>query len=180
MLKSSNKKILTTIAILSILATGIVYGIYYKNKYRQDTSGAYTVGDVQTNNDQVEKPKNEIGDSTETSNIEPQKSTNRTASPRALVAPSGNFVSAHNVKSSSIIESVCVTSPGAKCSILFIMGGVTKSLNEKTADHEGITAWTFKPSDLGIKSGSWEIKSVASLDGQTKETKDAMKLEVTP
>lgn len=97
-----------------------------------------------------------------------------------LISPSGTFVSAHkNVPSTAPLSSVCNTSSGATCSIVFTMNSTTKSLPAQTTDRGGATYWnSWTPNSIGLTSGVWKVAAVASLNGQTKTTADALDLEV--
>lgn len=128
--------------------------------------------------------------SSNTSSQSTSKSSSVTTSPGAvkentapradLIAPTGNFVSAHkNVPLNATLSSVCNTSAGAKCKIVFTSGETTKSLPEQTTDLGGSTFWnSWTPSSIGLTSGEWSVQAVATLNDQTKSTSDAMKLEV--
>jgi hypothetical protein len=98
----------------------------------------------------------------------------------ALLDPTGNFVSAHkNISADTVLSSVCNTTSGASCQIVFTNGSLTKSLASQIADPNGAAYWnSWTPADIGLSSGAWQVKAVASLGGKTKTTTDAMKLEV--
>ena len=99
----------------------------------------------------------------------------------SLVQPSGNFVSNHYPGQNGTDtkeQSVCNTTPGARCYIQFTntsTGQVTK-LPELTTENDGSALWLWDASILS--SGQWEIKAVASLNGQTKSAADSIKLNV--
>jgi hypothetical protein len=83
-----------------------------------------------------------------------------------LVEPSGVFVSNHHPNLSghpapNTLQSVCVTTPGATCTIVFTKDGVTKQLPNQIADPGGATYWTWKLQDLGLTTGSWHITAKA-------------------
>lgn len=97
-----------------------------------------------------------------------------------LIAPLGDFVSAHHVAINSRITSVCNTSSGATCKIVFTQGDITISLQPETTDRGGSAYWNeWAPKSIGLKPGTWQIKAVATLNGQTKATSDAMPLEIS-
>ncbi len=101
-------------------------------------------------------------------------------SPTTLIAPSGNFVSAHKVPSNAAIASVCNTTSGASCKITFTSNGVTKSLTAETTDKGGSAYWNgWTPTSIGLTPGSWTIEAVATLGSQTQSAKDALTLEVS-
>ena len=100
-----------------------------------------------------------------------------------LAEPSGTFVSNHHPNlggkpAPNQIQSVCTTTSGAKCSIVFTKDGVTKSLPAQMTDSEGTTYWTWKLQDIGLTAGSWHVEAKATLGSQTKTASDLMNLEV--
>jgi hypothetical protein len=106
------------------------------------------------------------------------KQTNAQVS--TLLDPTGNFVSAHkNVPKSASLSSVCNTTSGAECKIVFTNGSTSKSLTSQTTDSNGSTFWnSWSPEDIGLTSGSWQVQAIATLNGQSKTSTDAMKLEI--
>ena len=105
------------------------------------------------------------------------KATANTAA--ALIAPSGNFVSAHKVGLNNALASDCTTSSGATCQIIFTKDGVARSLSAQGTDRAGSTYWSsWTPASIGLTSGSWKIQAVATLNDQAKTTDDALVLEV--
>lgn len=173
-----NKKAII-IAVSLLILGGASFAYYQDNKpYGQNPSGEYIAEDVPTSAEKIqskdeESPKNQPADQPQ-----PNKSTNNFSTTSSLYKPTGNFVSSHVVEPGSTIESVCITTPGAKCKIIFTNGSNTKVLNAKTTDSEGTTAWIWQPKKLGISGGKWQIKAEASLNSQTKTSKDAKLLEV--
>lgn len=97
-----------------------------------------------------------------------------------LKEPFGNFVSAHrNVPADAVLSSVCNTTAGATCQVTFTNGGITKSLPSQQTDLEGSAYWSsWTPQSIGLTSGSWQVKAIASLGDQTKQGSDAMPLEI--
>lgn len=97
-----------------------------------------------------------------------------------LKAPYGEFVSAHILPSGGEKQpqySICRTTPGASCSIIFTQGDSVKSLPTKTADSEGAASWDkWIPSELGLTSGSWTITAKATLGTQNSQTTDETKM----
>ncbi len=98
-----------------------------------------------------------------------------------LVQPYGDLVSNHRPGqngSGTTEQSVCNTTPSATCFIQFTetsSGKVTK-LPTQTVGSNGSTIWDWDTHTL--TSGEWQIKAVASLNGQTKTVTDSIKLEV--
>ena len=102
-----------------------------------------------------------------------------------LTAPQGNFVSNHHpnlggTPAPNTEQSVCNTTPGAICEIIFTKDGVTKSLQPQTADSGGAAYWSWKIQDVGLTAGSWKVSAQATLGNQTKTADDAITLEVAP
>jgi cytoskeletal protein RodZ len=102
-----------------------------------------------------------------------------------LIEPYGNFVSNHapgKNGSPSTETSVCLTTPGAKCYIAFTSAdnpAVVKTLAAGTADGNGAVYWNnWDVKAAGFTNGVWHIKAVATLNGQTKTTTDAINFEV--
>ena len=111
-----------------------------------------------------------------------QKSDNGGSSTLTLLDPTGNFVSNHHPGengSPTTETSVCTTTPGASCKVSFTKDDVTKSLDAQTTDRGGSAYWSnWKPADLGLTSGSWQVQAIATLNGQTKTADDATALVV--
>lgn len=109
--------------------------------------------------------------------------TSAQSSTLSLYVPSGNFVSNHHPNLSgspapNTIASVCNTTPGASCKIVFSKDGVTKELPSQVTDANGSAYWTWKLQDIGLTAGSWKIQAIASLNGQTKDASDALDMVV--
>jgi len=100
-----------------------------------------------------------------------------------LIAPSGVFVSNHSPNLSGSpapnqISSVCNTTAGANCTIVFTKSGATRSLPVKKTDSGGAAYWTWKLQDIGLTVGTWHVQAVATLGGQTQKTADLRDLVV--
>jgi hypothetical protein len=117
-------------------------------------------------------PANTTTESNDTKQTSAQVST--------LLDPTGNFVSAHkNVPKSASLSSVCNTTSGAECKIIFTNGNTRKSLDSQTTDSNGSSFWnSWSPESIGLTSGAWQVQAVATLNGQSKTSTDAMKLEI--
>lgn len=102
-------------------------------------------------------------------------------SSKNLARPYGSFVSNHRPGqggSGTKEQSACNTTPGAKCYIKFTNTdtGTVYKLPEQTVGSNGSTLWSWDAKVLG--PGSWEITTVANLNGQTKAATDDIKLKV--
>lgn len=105
------------------------------------------------------------------------------ASGAALQAPFGSFVSSHSpsLGSASGEESVCITTPGATCTITFTNSdGVVKTLPAQTTNSNGNATWDWDVKTAGFTEGSWTIKVTATLNGQTQSVTDKLPLKVQP
>lgn len=165
--------------LLVVVGTLIVRAHYYPhtNKVAKSTSSSSqstpSVTSTPANPAQPGDSKNPVaGGATNTSN-------------GALSPPSGNFVSNHspNLNGSpapSHEESVCNTSPGASCQILFTQNDITRELPAQVTDRAGSTYWSWDLRDIGLTQGEWHIRARATLNGQTKTTDDTLSLQVNP
>ena len=92
-----------------------------------------------------------------------------------LDPPYGQFVSNHapgSGGSPTTVDSVCSTTPGAKCYIKFTKSdGTTSQLPSQTIGSDGSTRWSSWDSNI-LSSGSWTVTAVATLAEQTKTTQD--------
>ena len=144
------------------------------------TLNADTKGDTGTSN-----TSGSTSSGASTSNSQPATKDN-TSEPTVggtLKAPTGNFVSNHHPNLSgkpapNEIQSVCVTTAGASCQIVFTKDGVTESLPAQTTDRGGAAYWTWKLQDINLTVGSWKIQAKATLGSQTQTADDPATLEV--
>jgi len=100
-----------------------------------------------------------------------------------LLVPTGNFVSNHHPNLSghpapNQIQSVCVTTPGATCTIVFTKNGVSKQLPDQVTDRGGAAYWTWKLQDIDLTTGTWQVTAKATLGSRTETASDATALEV--
>jgi hypothetical protein len=182
------KKLLVALATLLIVAIGALSFLeatdrvnFFGKKSPSPTIGPQTKGEIPDDSGQEDT---ETPDGQSDSGGTKRNSDGSTPS-KTLFAPSGNFVSNHNPNMSgkpapNLIQSVCVTTPGATCTITFTKDGTTKSLPNQTADGEGATYWDWKLQDIGLSAGEWKIQAKATLNGQTKTTDDPLNLRVAP
>ncbi len=105
-----------------------------------------------------------------------------TQSNTSVKTPYGTFVSNHYPGKNGAplnIDSVCITTPGASCTIKFTRSGISKSLSSQKVNSDGYAYWNqWKPSDIGLTSGSWKIEAIATLNGKTASAQDSIALEV--
>jgi hypothetical protein len=114
-----------------------------------------------------------------TKNDKNSNSSNPTKLP--LYTPYGNFVSNHHPGengSPTSESSVCNTTPGATCYIRFTQGSTTTSLPAKKTNSDGAVYWSWDTKTANLTSGDWAITAIATLNGQTKTTKDNIPLTI--
>lgn len=134
------------------------------------------------------EPSNDGGEKSSESNKDDPTATPSDSTPEknigsssSLIAPTGNFVSAHsNVPVSAALSSVCNTTSGAECRISFESGGTTKSLPAQIVDAGGSAYWnSWTPKSIGLTPGRWKVQAIAALGSATRSSDDAMDLVVT-
>lgn len=94
------------------------------------------------------------------------------------VPPTGNFVSNHSPMPNDNLESLCVSTPGAVCDIRFSSGSTTISLGKKTIGSNGSVDWFWRPADIGITSGDWQIVASVTYNNKTVDQTDPLQLRV--
>jgi hypothetical protein len=183
--KKSVKKRNILIAVLVILFA-ITGAFFYYNKVRHTnktvtTGSSYTKGQTDITN-QPNSPNPTTSTKNENTPTT-SATTNTTSNTNPPITPTGDFVSNHTPgqNGSPLTEtSVCNTTPGATCTIIFTMGSETKSLPTKTVDSGGSAYWNnWLPSQYGITYGSWSVKATANINGQSVSNTDAMQMVVT-
>lgn len=170
--------LLVGVFIISILELTGVTHIFHDKKSTDNlgTASSETKGEPQdmTSND---------SSSNQTSvNSNNKNSAGELSSNAPLLVPSGTFASNHrpSLSKDDVQSSSCTTTPGATCQIIFNKDGTTKSLTAQTTDNGGSTYWNWKPQDIGLSEGTWQIQAIARLNGQSQTTTDAISLEVSP
>lgn len=161
--------LVTTITVLELTDTTTIF--HDRSIPADSTISEHNKGeraDEQKNSNEV---KNEPGNSTSKAVDTPEESI-------SLIKPSGNFVSSHVIGLSEGEVSTCNTTPGAKCTIVFMRGDQEISLMTKTVDSGGAAYWNWTPRQIGLTGGEWSIKATATLGSQQLSTTDALKLRV--
>lgn len=180
------KYLIVTLVILIVVG----FGFWYLNRpTRKTTLTIPSTGG--SNSSQSQSSNNSSGATTSTqaaNNSYTAQEADKSAAGAAptnnnlsLVAPSGSFVSNHypgQNGSSNAETSTCNTTPGASCYIKFVNGGLTRTLETKTADSNGSVIWSWNLNDAGFTSGSWQITAIASSGSQTKSVNDSQALVV--
>lgn len=142
----------------------------------ENTKGEGTSSNTSTNPSTQTQPNTSTTDQN-------AKSPSDTPTDTTLATPTGPFVNSHGVKVDSAPntqQSVCVTTSGATCEIIFTNGSTTRSLGAQMTDRGGATYWTWSPQSAGLSVGTWKITAKAVLGSQTKTASDSTNLEVTP
>ncbi len=178
--KNKTTKLKVTLLILVFFA-GLIILLQYSN------SKAKTTPSVTAPKPQETAPNtSKTSDVAKTSTVSNDKQTTSATSAGAdLITPVGNFVSSHNSSISGTIytkyeQSVCNTTPGATCTIVFTKDNSTKSLPAKVVDSTGTVYWDWVVQDIGLTPGSWKITARATLNNQTKTADDSVQLVIQP
>ena len=176
--------VLMLVLVVVVLELTGTTRLFHKTNYEgasvANTAGADTKGEPRT------VGQNNKNSSTKESDLSDNKATPASnTGGLALVDPSGNFVSNHRPNLSgtpapNYMQSICNTTPGAQCQIIFTKDGVAKSLTPQTADRAGAVYWSWKLQDIGLTEGVWQIQAKATLGSQSKLASDAINLEVSP
>ncbi|HKU19074.1 MAG TPA: hypothetical protein VJP80_07465 [Candidatus Saccharimonadales bacterium] len=95
--------------------------------------------------------------------------------------PSGTFISNHTPSLSgspypSQEQSVCNTTPGASCQIVFTKDDLTRSLPTQTTNSDGSALWTWDVNAAGFTEGTWNATVTATLNGKTATATDTLKV----
>ena len=169
--------------ILTVLEVTNTTNIFHKepaSSLSDTTADSPSKGEKKPSKDETPKNESEGTPSTNTGTEEKTSEQPATPSPTAqLAAPHGDFVSSHRVGKNTMITSVCTTTPGAKCEIIFTMNLVQKTLSVEQTDSSGNVYWDWKPSDIGLSSGTWKITAKSTLGNQTQTASDVIPLEVS-
>jgi hypothetical protein len=170
---------LSLLILLIVVAAGIF--LYNKQPAKQyvtaspETKGPSSAlpdkSAAQTGSKNSEDSNSSTSDSSPVDNNPPEK-------------PTGVFISNHRPSLSgenlsNQINSVCTTTSGASCTITLTKDGKTISLPKQQTDNGGSTYWTWKLQDYGITEGTWKVKAVATLNGQTVSADDPTDMVVS-
>lgn len=195
--RATKKKLFFVLAALAIISVVLValeltHKINLVSRPTKESSRVTSPGDSQStaNSDKGEQSgvTPETPQPSPTPNPENDKKDGVEPSPSApLRTPTGTFVSNHRPNISGhpapkTVQSVCTTTPGATCQIVFTKGGVTKTLPSQQTDKEGSAYWTWAVDDpsIGLGEGSWNVTAKATLGDQVKSAADPVLLEVKP
>lgn len=182
--KKNYRKIILVSTLLVLIAGGaVVYWYYGRQPQQPTTASPYTKGESSSDNTA------NSGDGSNSSALTPgstqpgdDKSDRGDSVDAILTSPTGEFVSNHRPgnNGSPLSEvSVCNTTPGATCQIVFTKGSTVKTLSSELVDRGGAAYWNnWTPSSVGLTKGQWQVTAVATLNGQTKRATDTTPLEV--
>lgn len=170
------KKLLFVASIVVLLAIGAF--VFYKMTIETPSVTSTPSTSQEQDQQAAQQGESQKNPASVQSNSQSDKQASGTTSSGAPASPQGNFVSSHRVGLSDSIESICATSSGASCQITFTRNGVVKSLDSNVVSSNGSVSWVWTPDSIGLSSGSWEIKAVASQNNLQTEAKDPRNLEV--
>jgi hypothetical protein len=100
----------------------------------------------------------------------PKEPSQTSASSKTLTAPSGTFANLYDASVDTQMNSICNTTSGATCQIIFTKGSLSIALPAKTTDNDGVASWAWTPQQIGLTSGKWHVTAKAVLASQTKTT----------
>lgn len=185
-----NKKTKTRIFISAVILIAILVSLseltglthIFHNQPAATTGSSYTKGEQQSSTSS-QSPTTPSSNTTSTQPGDQKSDTGTSFSQLTLITPSGDFVSNHHPNLSgspapNSLTSVCSTTPGGSCDIVFTKDGVTKSLGRQTTDRGGSTYWDWKLQDKGLTAGTWKVTAVATYNGKTASASDALDLVV--
>lgn len=187
----THKHILIFVAGLLILATGVWAISTNRHKPKSGiiptiSQGGQTATAKGNSSAEKQTSTNAATNSTSSTTSTSAKNAGSAASSDNTLTPSGTFVSNHkpslgSTSAPSQEQSVCNTLPGATCVIQFVnKDGITKTLPTQAVGSSGSVIWNWDVKQAGFSQGSWQITAVASLNGQTKTTADALPMQVQP
>jgi hypothetical protein len=192
----TNKKLLIVLIALIILCLFFArYVLFAKPKRSTHSSNTSHSQTITQNSAQEESPKypNPYQTTPIPSTNVPGGDLNNNTTNQSLVSPFGQFVSNYGPVSYSATngsnqeESICQTTIGASCSIVFIQGQTKKALQVQqvklvNGSQNGVASWSWTPSQVGgnggLTPGQWEVEAIATLNNQTKITTSNLKLNI--
>jgi hypothetical protein len=178
-LNKKSKKIL-------VLATGVlVIGSLLYLYYGRDTKN-YTTASPETKGPSSAIPQStDKGLSTNTSEAGASADSSDMATATSPPEkPSGVFISNHRPSLggdnlSNQINSSCISTVGATCTITMTNGNISVSLPKQTTDSGGATYWTWRLQDFGITEGTWKVTATATIGGLKSSATDPTDLVVS-
>lgn len=179
MVIKNKKLILLVIVGLLLVGGGVCYAITHYHHGQLTKSGVIKTTDTESSNSTASGTGSANQTSTTGIKATGGKDVDSPPAGSELLVPSGNFVSSHSISlETANEESVCLTSPGASCSITFTKNGITKTLPAQTTDNTGATVWHWNAKDSGLTEGNWHIAATATLGDQKKTVNDLQDLTV--
>lgn len=181
------KRRLYIVAVILLFITVAVFYILTRQEKTPEPASAPSASS-ETKGESPNSSANTSDTSTSTKPDNPADSTSNddakaSGTTASLATPSGEFISSHrNVPKGAPLSSVCNTTSGANCQIIFTKDdGTQKTLPNRATDRSGSAYWDgFTAQSIGLSTGKWKVKAVATLNGQTKSADDPLELEIAP
>src|SRR5882762_2796078 len=154
--KTPKFRLIAAILIVGLLAliTLELTGVTHVIRKQKPTSSTIPSTTPVTTSDKAGSQASKPDQPTSQQNSPTTDKTNAPASSNneQLISPYGTFVSNHKstLSGGTAEQSVCITTPGASCSITFTnSGGDTKILQAQTADNNGTVYWNWDVKTAG-------------------------------
>lgn len=184
--KVSKKVIVVVTAAIIILIGGAAYWWFFmrdtgpvipeKTAEQERSEKIHEKSKNDDNSSNTAAQPSAIGSGKDTPETDSTQSSNSTPPE----TPSGTFVSNHyvNLASHTAQNSVCHTSPGAQCTVVFSQGSTTRSLPAKQTDANGNTSWNWDVKELRLTAGSWTVTAKVTNGQHTSTAVDQINLEI--
>jgi hypothetical protein len=171
--KFSSRKKTAIVAALLVVGGYLVLAFVFKlwPLQRHVTITASSVGNsLPPNNSTTNKTDSSTSsnDASQTTNDNPKAPT--PTDTKTLTAPSGTFANLYSADANTQMNSICNTTSGASCQVIFTKGGLSIALPAKTTDSSGVASWAWTPQQIGLTAGKWHVTAKARLGSQTKTT----------
>ncbi len=170
--------------VVALVMFGGSAGAWVWHKHRQHTA-AVTANTSHIN--ATQKNGKSTSSSTQQSSQPSATQTNKNPTPsdtdnQSLESPGtySSFASSHSVTSGTLENTVCITTPGASCTVEFKQGDVVKSLPAQSTDSTGSAYFYWTPGKVKLSPGNWSIILKVTLNGASKTAQDNITLQVAP
>jgi hypothetical protein len=168
---SSNKKIIT----LVVLAAVVIYAILAATLHLWPLQKKVfiTATNVKTSlpSNQTHTGSKSSGAASSSAQSNSPKSPSQVdPDTKTLAEPSGTFVNLYDASADTQMSSICNTTVGATCQVIFSKGNLSIALPARTVDSSGAASWAWTPGQIGLTSGHWHVTAKAALGSQTKTT----------
>lgn len=174
---SRNLPLIPTVVLMIVLVAAGVWFFYFHNHKIVSTIPSTRLPAATASS--PDKYSGNSSTSTQSSSSASKSLSGSASNGPAPAAPTGYFVSNHHPSSSTSLSeaSICVTTPGASCYIQFSKDNILKTLQSQVAV-DGTASWNWNIHDAGLTTGNWQVKAIATLNGQTQTTTDSLELVV--